>query len=496
MYKYIGTEENPTFNHLTQESLPPDFPKDVKNDIKMRRIFKVCNPPTEITKGSEGLPEGNHTLEGVIIFLRHGDRGPMSHVRNITSVRCDQDLMQEDSLSVNPLYSAFKMFMKNLSMPGNRPVGAEKFLGSFNDFQLSPPLSKKCQLGQLTPIGLSQILKIGNILKEVYGNRLGIGNSTLSRNNAKLYTTRYRRTVQSAIAFLTAFLSPEDLLKMNLQESYSVSFCFNDCACPAVDKYSHNFAKERTEHFHSHPAVMELVKKAAPIVYDNDIDGTPLFNDPHSLRDAFLTYVCHGAELPCIEAEDEKKYCVHMDQVTGLFAYTEWEAKQYAKSVALKRSSLLRAYGVLKNVVSHMLSIISEKKTKLVLYSGHDMTLQYITTALGLLSETTATAYYASRLILEVYRGSVFDNESHPSAYFFRMVYNGRDLTDHIHFCKSVGHTPENEGIHNSSTSEIPHRKQYATTLCPIEAIIRFLHDDYFSTFNATNFKDACTVHS
>ena len=493
MYKYIAVEDTQSY-HSIMLDIPADHLKDSKYDIKMRRVFKVCNPPSQIIRGSEGLPEGNYSLEGVIIFLRHGDRGPMSHVRNISNIRCDQDLLEENRLSSDPLYPTFKTFMKNLSVPGGRPASAEKFLASFNDFQLTPPLSKKCQLGQLTPVGLSQILKIGNVLKEAYGERLGINNSTLSRDNAKLYTTRYRRTVQSAIAFLTSFLSPDNLLKMNLKESYSVSFCFDDCACPAVDKYSHIFAKERSAHFHSHPAIIDLVKKLAPIVYDNEIDGTPLFNDPHSLRDAFLTYVCHGAALPCLVKSDNSKYCVHMDHVTGLFAYAEWEAKQYAKSSALKRSCLLRAYGVLKNVVSHMLNIISEKKTKLVLYSGHDMTLQYITTALGVLSETTATAYYASRLVLEVYKGNGFNNESHPSAYFFRLVYNGRDLTDHIHFCKNLERISV-ESIHANLTSEPPTKKPFSASLCPIESIIRFLHDDYFTSFNATNFKDACSIH-
>lgn len=498
MYKYIAIDDGSTLNHIGNDILDI-YPKNAIYDIKMRRIFKVCNPPSQITVGSEGHVESNHSLEGIIIFLRHGDRGPMSHVRNITNVRCDGDLVEPSSLAVNPLYPAFKAFMHNLSVPGNRPAGAEKFLGTFNDFQLYPPLSGKCQLGQLTPVGLSQILKIGHILKQVYAEKLGIGNGTLTRENTRLYTTRYRRTVQSAIAFLTALLSPEDVLKLSLQESYSVAFCFDDCACPAVEKYSHNFAKERAEHFKSHPAVINLVREATQIVYDNDIDSTPLINDPHSLRDAFLTYVCHGAPLPCIEAADGKEVCVHIEQVTGLFAYTEWEAKQYAKSTSLKRSCLLRAYGVLRNVVNHMLSMISEKKPKLVLYSGHDMTLQYLTTALGVLSEFTATPYYASRLILEVYKDNDFNSDSHFSAreYFFRLVYNGRDLTNKIHFCKGRERVMVQNDVNDDvNSSESPYRKQSQAYLCPIESIIRFLHDDYFTSFNATNFKDACAIHS
>lgn len=97
-----------------------------------------------------------------------------------------------------------------------------------------------------------------------------------------------------------------------------------------------------------------------------------------------------------------QEICVRPEQVTSLFAYTEWEERLYVKSQSLKRSCLLRAYGLLRSVVGYLLKMVSEGKPRIVIYSGHDKTLQYLTGALGVIAETAAP-HYASRLVIEVW---------------------------------------------------------------------------------------------
>lgn len=273
-----------------------------------------------------------------------------------------------------------------------------------------------------------------------------------------------------------------------------------------ADRFHQRFSAESSAHLRSHPAVVALVSAASAVAFEVS-DGAA---GPHALRDALLAYVCHAAPLPCAEAA-----CVRADQLTGLFAYTEWEARQYAKSGSLKRAGLLRAYGMLRDVVAHVLSVVSERRRKIVVYSGHDKTLQYLATALGLMSDLTAMPQYASRLVLEVYKSKeqrAAPSETHGGTvardYFFRLVFNGKDLTNRIHFCKGgnaidVNHVPKNAPTdsynsvaNNTSTSQSWSKKTSATYLCPIESIIRFLHDNYFQSFNATNFKDACALHT
>jgi len=412
-----------------------------------------------------------------VVNCLDGDRGPMNHVRNITSVNCSSDLLQDNSLKASPGYPTFKSFVENLSAQNAR----DRFLGRLTDFPLSPPLTGECQLGQLTTVGLAQMLQLGKLLREVYGEKLGLKNGSLTRENTKLYTTRYRRTVQSTVAFLSTFLGQDYLLKMTLHESFSVAFCFDDCACPAAEKYARRFAKERAAHYRAHPAVVDLVEHSAPFVYDPL--SSPLSSDPHALRDAFLAYVCHGAQLPCSDSE-----CLKIDSVTGLFAYTEWEARQYARSSALRKASMLRAYGALRNVGNHLLSLISEKKPRFVLYSGHDMTLQYLTAAMGIIADASVSPHYASHLILEVYRSDEAAEPPRPQDFSFRLVYNGRDVTSKVPFCRG-------RGVSRQQTMPDAETRKSAY-LCPIESIVRFLHDDYFLSFNATNYKDACNLRS
>lgn len=150
-------------------------------------------------------------------MIRHGDRGPLTHVRDISSIDC--------TANEHPQFASYETFMDNLT--GTPQVS--QLLGPFHGFPLVP--HKSCSLGQLTPVGVSQLLATGEALRAVYADKLGLSNITTSADIV-VYSTKYRRTVQSALAFLFAFLTPELLHNVNLRESASLQFCFDDCACP------------------------------------------------------------------------------------------------------------------------------------------------------------------------------------------------------------------------------------------------------------------------
>lgn len=59
--------------------------------------------------------------------------------------------------------------------------------------------------------------RTGHILKTAYAEKLGIGKGTLTTEDVVVYSTHYRRTFQSALAFLYSFLSLEDLHKVLLE---------------------------------------------------------------------------------------------------------------------------------------------------------------------------------------------------------------------------------------------------------------------------------------
>lgn len=134
---------------------------------------------------------------------------------------------------------------------------------------------------------------------------------------------------------------------------------------------------------------------------------------------------------------------------------------------------LLKSYGLIKNIVQQMLKIVSGNSPSFVLYSGHDHTLEQLAATLGLASDPLLLRY-AARLVFEVYQ-NLEEPHNGVGVVYFRLLSNGRDVTNQIDFCKQLIVQSSNE------------------VLCKIEDIVRFLHDDYFTSLNSTNFKDACT---
>lgn len=164
-------------------------------------------------------------LEGLIILLRHGDRGPLTHIghRNISNISC---------ADVHPQYSELLNFAKDsiLKIPGYF-----QFIGPFHSFPMVPQTTA-CSLGQLTVTGVMQLLAVGKLVRKTY-ERSGIfGNETFPGLKVTAYSTRYRRTFQSLFAFLYGFLGPHEMVpSVTITESQSTAFCFNHCSCSAAE---------------------------------------------------------------------------------------------------------------------------------------------------------------------------------------------------------------------------------------------------------------------
>ncbi|KAH9642163.1 hypothetical protein HF086_006572 [Spodoptera exigua] len=64
-----------------------------KSDAKFRRIYlRACNPPDSIVRGSEGVVDSDTwMLQGALVVTRHGDRGPLTHLKNGDKLPCDAD---------------------------------------------------------------------------------------------------------------------------------------------------------------------------------------------------------------------------------------------------------------------------------------------------------------------------------------------------------------------------------------------------------------------
>ncbi|KAF5270655.1 hypothetical protein FQA39_LY01393 [Lamprigera yunnana] len=429
-------------------------------DIKIKRIYKICNLPENIAVGDEGIFESKQwILKGLLILIRHGDRGPLQHVTNISNINCGY---KENDL----LLKSYQEYLRNLTALGKISwIGS----GSFHNFPILPMHTTQCQIGQLTMQGIMQLLKLGHVLRSSY---IGIWPKllNLTQSDINIYSTRYRRTFQSVLALLYTFITGELLTKVVIYESQSMSFCFKDCGCPNADKFYRMLKKEISRQLQLHPAVTLLAETTGRSIFFPGSEQGSLGGDPHSVRDALLTYICHSSNLPCNNLHN----CVKKQNVAGIFTYTDWVNYQKWTNLNWKRYCLLKSYGLIKHIVSQMLHMVSNTGPYLLFYSAHDHTLEQLSTALGLKNDPHLLRY-ASRIIIEVYNDNRHPVNGARNVYF-RLLTNGKDVTKQVQFCKDLVNV--NQGA----------------WLCKIEDIVRFIHDDYFSSLNYTNFKDSCAA--
>ncbi|KAL3273968.1 hypothetical protein HHI36_015390 [Cryptolaemus montrouzieri] len=453
IYKFLETKQT-----LPDPTVATELFHNLAIDVKTKRIFKICNFPREITAGDEGIVHSNTwILRGLIILLRHGDRGPLQYVRNISSVNCAGFPSER--------LESYKKYLQNLTSYGKVSWSIP---GSFHGFPLLPIHPTQCQLGQLTMQGVLQHLTLGDILRESYKD-VWPKLKNLSHHEILVYSTRYRRTFQSALAFLRSFLPHETLTKISILESQSMSFCFKDCGCPATEKLTKLVMRWLNHQLKSHPAVAILSESTGRSLFSPGAEQGSFGSDPHSVRDALLTYICHGSSLPC----ETPFNCIKRQNVAGIFAYTDWANHQKWKDIYWKRLCLLKSYGLMRHIVQQMLHIVSSTGPFFVLYSGHDHTIEQLTTTLGVQNDPLLLRF-AARIVFEVYQDNRDIRNNEATGVYFRVLSNGKDVTRQITFCKNVL-ALENKVV-----------------LCRIEDIVRFLHDDYFSSLNVTNFKDAC----
>ncbi|KAJ0174795.1 hypothetical protein K1T71_009903 [Dendrolimus kikuchii] len=291
MYKYMSVGEE-----INTVKKPVQNVYMSKNDLKFRKIYlKACNPPDSIIRGSEGVVDTDTWhLQGVLVLTRHGDRGPLTHLKGGDKLPCD-------TAPVSPLLKSYEEYVSNASGTGRAWWVSGP--GPFHNFPSLPPRASgtHCALGQLTPSGLLQMLTVGNILREAYAEKLGLDNieSSVKKDSGDVLTwsTRYRRTFQSLVAVAWGASPATGGVRASAaREAHSVSFCFKDCACTAHHKLNKKINTQAKTRLESHPAIKELVLKLSKVLFESQEH-----TDADVVRDALLAYMCHDAPLPCTE---------------------------------------------------------------------------------------------------------------------------------------------------------------------------------------------------
>lgn len=89
MYKYVGNLNN---NIIGENGYIQATGEGNEDYLRFKQFKDRCGSEEELStrKDDGGTLEG-WKLQGVLLVIRHGDRGPMSHVQGISSIDCGVD---------------------------------------------------------------------------------------------------------------------------------------------------------------------------------------------------------------------------------------------------------------------------------------------------------------------------------------------------------------------------------------------------------------------
>lgn len=91
MYKYIGRSSSSLSYILSGKSQYTSAALTATPLLESNNFVKYktrCTAVTQINRLDDGGILDGWKLQGVLLIIRHGDRGPMSHVRNIPNLDC------------------------------------------------------------------------------------------------------------------------------------------------------------------------------------------------------------------------------------------------------------------------------------------------------------------------------------------------------------------------------------------------------------------------
>ncbi|KAG8189073.1 hypothetical protein JTE90_025503 [Oedothorax gibbosus] len=445
---------HPLIHPLQHNRLPP------ASSFKMVKALRYCNPPNDITEGQEGKSPANSSLAFVAVIIRHGDRSPLRPIRNQSIINC--------GTTNSPLLQKYLKTLKHLR-------GSAKHLAPFTILPLHPA-EKECTSAQMTLLGAHQHLMVGHVLQKSYEDHGFLGKNWTT-GDIKLFSTIFSRTFQSAVAFLFGFLPTFNISNIAIVPSPHDRFCMSEyyCnKCPLADQLRSLVWKKRKRLLNSHPAVLHLLQRLSPIVKSQPND--PDILDPFEMFDSLMGYVCHGSHLPCIPGTNE---CVTFEHVRNLIAYIDWLGRQFVRDNTNAKAAMLNMQGFLNHLVFSIKNYINGKDTaKFILYSGHDITLEPLSAALGI--DDGNMIPYASRIVFEVYNSTLNNKPKHV----MKVLFNGKDVTKYTSFCKSF----YKDSLKKSNLLEYG--------LCPFESFQKFV-ENFILTTGASSFKEACnSVHA
>ena len=331
---------------------------------------------------------------------------------------------------------------------------------------------RTCMGAQLTGEGIAQHLVNGAFLHNSYIIKHKLLSETPHPGELSVRSTDYSRTYQSALAFIHGMFPHMDLSQIPLTITDNINFCDDhlggvSCFCPVIGRLR-EFSKKEELKMRSNMTsyLLSSIKKEFADVYGMNVGRVPWIG---SIVEVLMGYICHNLPLPCSrgtiireEQSNHRDSCIQMPLVGKMWQYLDTRGSILLSGHAEQKYNILFMYPLLREIAQHMVNITRNQSVpKVTLYSGHDLTITPLAKALGI--HNGHWAPYGSRLIIELYSST---NTQH----YVRILYNGKDRTNTLKFCKSY--------LHNN--------------MCPLQRFVDFAFQEVFRFFKYNTYIDTC----
>ncbi|KAJ3178554.1 hypothetical protein HDU85_005161 [Gaertneriomyces sp. JEL0708] len=288
-------------------------------------------------------------------------------------------------------------------------------------------LKGECFQGQLTDQGKATMKEIGQNLRKLYIERLGLFTQQLGHGyhrDVYIRSTDYARTIES-VQFLIHGLHPprtrsEDVADLTVHvKAASDENMYPHQSCSSLNAATKAF--RRTAKAAMQDEMQEILQRWKHFITPEDRKLNPL-RQVHALFDTFVCMRAHGMPLPKgVTSEDVD----HLADITTRQWWNFYDGSEEMASMAIGR--------VLKDLKAKIVSAVDGKPdaVKMALFSGHDSTIAPLLSAFKVFDRIYPP--FASMINIEVFE----DTRGQPgwsrligrrAPHYVRMLYNGKPL--------------------------------------------------------------------
>ncbi|PIC34345.1 hypothetical protein B9Z55_014025 [Caenorhabditis nigoni] len=323
------------------------------------------------------------------------------------------------------------------------------------------PLDAKCVSGMLTAEGALQHVKLGKFFRHRY-EKTKLFSDENQRIVADVVSSKYNRTVQSALAFSSEFLYKQRSLMAPIQikaSNFSYHCVDKYCSCPIHKSIRKIYEEEHLNQFNEMKSedVAEEEKKLL------SFEQFSTSFDPFQMIDVGLgRFVCRRKTLPCRSEE-----CVTLDSFNKMINLTTTRgSRMFDDRIGVsRRLQSMEAYPIITYLANSISKVRKFPHSNYIqIFSGHDVTVGPILRVLGI--PFVDPPHYTSRIVFEIY-------EHTNEGLYIRVLYNGINRTLDVRFC-------QNDDL------------KYG--MCRASAFEKFAKSGLFELAGVSEFKEMCYV--